>query len=93
MSALTMKQVKVSFEDACHYIKTGRHLIKDPAKLKERILPVLYMPKTLTYGEFAGQLAQDLRVDKNEVKFVNEVVDKYNLKMRFSKKKYFELYK
>jgi hypothetical protein len=39
------------------------------------------------------QLAQDLRVDKNEVKFVNQIVDKYKLKMRFSKKKYFELYK
>lgn len=88
-----MKQVKTSFVDACHYIKTGRHLIKDHAKLKERILPVLYMPKTLTYKEFAGQLAQDLRVDKNEYKFVNEVVKEYNLKMGFSKKNYFELTK
>ena len=93
MAALTMKQAKASFEDACHYIAKGRHLIPDFAKLKERILHINYLPKTLTYGEYAGQLAQDLRVDKNEVKFVNQIVDKYKLKMRFSKKKYFELYK
>jgi hypothetical protein len=93
MSPLTMKQVKKSFLDACHFIKTGKHIIKDAPKFKERILDVLYLPKSLTYGEFAGQLAQDLRVDKNEVKFVNEIVKEYNLKMRFSKKKYFELYK
>jgi hypothetical protein len=93
MAALTLKQAKASFEDAANYIKTGKHLIKDAAKFKERILYVLYLPKSLSYAEFAGQLAQDLRVDKNEVKFVNDIVKKYNLKMRINKKNYLELYK
>lgn len=93
MAALTLKQAKASFEDAANYIKTGKHLIKDAAKFKERILYVLYLPKSLSYAEFAGQLAQDLRVDKNEVKFVNDIVKKYNLKIRINKKNYLELYK
>ena len=93
MSTLTLKQAKSSFMDACNYIKTGKHLIKDYAKLKERVSYVLYQPKSLTYAEYAGALAQDLRIDKNEVKFVNEVVKLYNLKMRFNKKNNLELYK
>lgn len=93
MSKVTLKQAKSSFMDACNYIKNGKHIIKDYAKLKEKILYVLYQPKTLTYSEYAGALAQDLRIDKNEVKFVNEVVKLYNLKMRFNKKNNLELYK
>ena len=93
MARLTLKQAKESFEDAANYIKTGKHLIKDAAKFKERILEVLYLPKSLSYSEFAGQLAQDLRIDKNEVRFVNDIVKKYNLKMRINKKNYLELYK
>jgi hypothetical protein len=94
MAALTMKQAKASFEDACHFVATGKHLITGAAKFKERISHVIYQPKSLTYAEFAAHLARDLRVDKNEVKFVNAVEKKYNLKTRFNEKRdSIELYK
>jgi hypothetical protein len=93
MASLTLRQAKYSFMDACNYIKTGKHLYKDYSTLKERISYVLYQPKTLTYAEYAGVLAQDLRIDKNEVTFVNEVVNLFKLKTRFNKKGNIELYK
>ena len=93
MSTLTLKQAKLSFEDACHYIKFGRHLIKDAAKFKAQILEINYLPKNLGYAAFAGQLAVDLRVDKNQVSFVNETIKKYKLKTRINKNNYVELYK
>lgn len=92
MGKLTLKQAKMSFEDACHYIKYGRHL-NDAYKFRAQILEINYLPTNLPYASFAGQLAQDLRVDKNEVQFVNNIIKKYQLKTRFNKKGYIELYK
>lgn len=86
MSALTMIQAKASFEDACHFVATGKHLIPNAAKFKERILHVIYQPKTLTYPQFAAHLARDLRIARKQSKFVNAVEKKYNLKTRFNNK-------
>jgi hypothetical protein len=93
MADVTIKQAASSFVDACHFIKTGRHLEENASLYKKRISNGLDFNENLPYSVYAAFLAEELSKRVN-VKVIDKIIKEDGLAYRKNKKyNLYELYK
>ena len=72
-------QLRLSFDDACLYIKHKMHLAKNAARLKGQVAQAMGLPKSISYGKYAYELGIRLMAG-GEKPFVDKRLEKFGLK-------------
>lgn len=71
-------QLRLSFDDACLYIKHKMHLAKNAARLKGEVAKAMGLPKSVSYGKYAHELGLAL-IQNGQSAFVYKRLERYGL--------------